>query len=120
MLALKNPRREAFCQLRVQGKTRDEAYRLAGYKPNRQNAARLTTKDDIKGRVAELQAELKQTYECTVEMMARQFDEDRAFAIACKAPSAAVAASVAKAKLFGLEVDRHTVNVTHNYALMSE
>ena len=49
--------------------------------------------------------------------MARQFDEDRALAIQYKQMSAAVAAGTAKAKLLGLNVERHTVNV---YALMTE
>ncbi len=51
--------------------------------------------------------------------MARQFDEDREFAIKCKVPSAAVAASVAKAKLFGLNVERSVVTM-HNYSQLSE
>ena len=59
-------------------------------------------------------------FEVTVESMARQFDEDRTFAYTCKNPGAAVAATLAKAKLFGLMTDRSVVNVTHNYAMMSE
>ena len=120
MPALKHPRHEAYCQYRVQGKSRNESYRLAGYKPNRQHAARLATKGDIKARCKELQAELAETLVVTVESMARQFDEDRRLAISMKQMGAAHAASNSKAKLFGLFIDRSVVNVTNKYALMSE
>ena len=68
----------------------------------------------------ELQEGRAEKFEVTVESMARQFDEDRTFAYTCKNPGAAVAATLAKAKLFGLMTDRSVVNVTHNYAMMSE
>ena len=120
MPALKNPKYESFWQHRVVAKTQDEVYKRAGYKPSRQHAHDLGTKRYIIDRMAELQASAAEVYECTVESMARQLDEDRRFAYECKTPSAAVAASVAKCKLFGLAVDRSVVNMTHNYALMTE
>jgi phage terminase small subunit len=120
MPILPDERQEEFCRLRVQGKTRDEAYELAGYKPNRSNASRLTTKELIRDRIKELQMELAESYVFTVEMMARQFDEDHRLAVELKQMSAAVNASNSKAKLLGLMTERHTVNVTHNYAMMSE
>ena len=52
--------------------------------------------------------------------MCDQLDVDRAFAYKMKAPAAAIAATIAKAKLFGLMTERSTVNVTHNYATMTE
>jgi len=60
MPVLPNPRHEAFAQALAKGKTADEAYALAGYKPNRHNASRLKTNehigkrvDQVLGRVAE-------------------------------------------------------------------
>ena len=50
------PRHERFAQALAAGETATAAYKLAGYKPDRRNASRLTTNDDIKARVAELQA----------------------------------------------------------------
>jgi phage terminase small subunit len=47
MPILPNAKHEAFCQSVAIGKTADEAYRLAGYKPSRQHASRLATKGDI-------------------------------------------------------------------------
>jgi phage terminase small subunit len=52
---LKNSRHEAFALALSKGETATAAYKLAGYKADRKNAARLTTKDDIAARVSELQ-----------------------------------------------------------------
>ena len=119
MPVLENTRHEKFCQLRMQGKTLEEAYEKAGYKPHRQLAHRLMTKDYIKDRIAELQNGAVQTFEVTVESMAKQFDEDRALCLQWKQGGAAIAAGIAKAKLFGLMTERSTINVTHNYNLMT-
>src|SRR5690606_2363866 len=55
MPVLPNPRHESFAQALAKGKTADEAYALAGYKPNRGNAATLKANQSILDRVAELQ-----------------------------------------------------------------
>lgn len=54
MAALKNQRHELFAQSLAKGKTADEAYQEAGYKPNRGNAATLKANQSISDRVAEL------------------------------------------------------------------
>lgn len=54
MPVLKNARHEAFAQALATGMTRDAAYAAAGYKPDRQNAFRLTTIDAVMTRVVEL------------------------------------------------------------------
>lgn len=54
MPVLKNARHEAFAQELAKGKTADEAYRLAGFKPNRGNASVLKRKEIISNRVAEI------------------------------------------------------------------
>jgi hypothetical protein len=45
---LENPRSERFAAFLAQGSTLDEAYREAGYKPNRHNAAFLARKPEVK------------------------------------------------------------------------
>jgi phage terminase small subunit len=55
MPVLSNPKHERFAQELARGKTADEAYRLAGFKPNRGNAATLKAKQSISDRVRELQ-----------------------------------------------------------------
>lgn len=54
MPVLKNARHEAFAQALAKGSTATEAYEIAGYTADRKNAHRLTTKDDIAARVAEI------------------------------------------------------------------
>ena len=53
MPVLKNPRHEKFAQALFKGKTADDAYAEAGFKPDRGNASRLQHKDNIVQRVAE-------------------------------------------------------------------
>ena len=65
MPILDNPRHEHFAQFIAEGRTATEAYELAGYKPSRQNAQRLTTNDDIRARVAELQQQAAAKHEIT-------------------------------------------------------
>lgn len=54
-MILSNPRHEAFAQALAKGKTADEAYQHAGYRPNRHNAAALARKQHISTRVRDLQ-----------------------------------------------------------------
>lgn len=119
MPILDNQKHEDFCQHRIAGKSRDEAYRLAGFKPNRQHASRLATKGYIKDRIKELQAPLAEAFEITAESIAAELDAAAVFARECKQPGALVAAIVAKGKLAGLFVEKSTVNVTHNYQMMT-
>ena len=57
MAALSNARHEAVAVAISKGKSQIEAYTAAGYKANRSHAARLAASGDLRGRVAELQAE---------------------------------------------------------------
>lgn len=58
MPVLPNQRHEAFAQALAKGKTADEAYTLAGFKPNRGNATRLKANESIRKRVEELQGKV--------------------------------------------------------------
>ncbi len=55
MAILQNERRERVAQNLAKGMSADASHTAAGYKPSRQNAARMSSYDDIVGRVAELQ-----------------------------------------------------------------
>lgn len=55
MAALQNAKHERFSQELAKGKSATEAYKNAGYKPNRQAASRLLSNVDVKARLAELQ-----------------------------------------------------------------
>src|SRR5690606_25662960 len=92
------------------GKTADEAYALAGYKPNRGNAATLKANQSILDRVAELQQRAAKKVEVTVESLAIELEEARQIAMAEKQSSAAVSATMGKAELFGLGVEHRKLS----------
>lgn len=108
MPVLSNPRHERFAQELAKGKTATDAYVLAGYKPNQPNAARLILNDMVSARLAELQERAAIKAITTTADIARQLDEDRELARAEKQVSAAVSASMGKAKVLGLITDKHT------------
>ncbi|WP_333826870.1 terminase small subunit [Pararhodobacter sp.] len=71
---LKNPRHEAFAHGLVKGMTADAAYAKAGYKPNRHNAARLTTNEHVKARVAELLSKAEARTGVTLDRVLREYE----------------------------------------------
>jgi hypothetical protein len=107
MPVLSNAKHELFAQGLAEGKTADEAYSSAGYKPNRGNAATLKANQSISDRVTELLAEAAQETITTIHDIARQLDEDRQFARELEAPAAAITATMGKAKVLGLLTDKH-------------
>lgn len=112
MTALTNARHERFALALVEGMTADGAYVAAGFKAHRQNAARLMTNDDVRRRVAELQARAAADTRISVAAIT-----ERLLSIAEKgekdgaAPMLAVAraALMDAAKLNGLVVDKSQV-----------
>lgn len=65
MPVLKNARHEKFAQARAKGRTVDDAYAEAGFKPHRGNAARLSANESIRARVDELLARVAEKAEWT-------------------------------------------------------
>src|SRR5690606_16820516 len=65
MPVLPNPRHESFAQALAKGKTADEAYALAGYKPNRGNAIRLKANESVRSRVQEIVGRVAEKAEWT-------------------------------------------------------
>lgn len=109
---LKNARHEKFVRNRLKGMSVNKAYTSAGYKPNRHNAARLlNTNEHLQARLAHLQGQTAQRAVFTVRDMANQLDEDRAFAQKQKSSSAMVQASMGKAKVLGLVVNKHLLGM---------
>jgi terminase small subunit-like protein len=106
MPALKNQRHEKFVLALFEGKSATEAYTAAGYKPCRKNAARLTTFDDIKARLAELQNAVAEKSEVTVESLLDELEHARQRADGLDQLSAAVKAISEKAKISGLLTQR--------------
>jgi hypothetical protein len=106
MTVLINPKHERFALALAEGKTQLEAYAGAGYRPDDGAANRLSGNIRVKARVRELQERAAAKAECTIADIARQLDEDRAFARELQNPSAAISSTMGKAKVLGLIVDK--------------
>lgn len=66
MPVLKNTRHERFAQEISKGKTLDEAYTLAGFKPNKGNPSTLSKRPEIAQRLKELKERAAEKAEITV------------------------------------------------------
>jgi phage terminase small subunit len=73
MVVLQNHRHELYCRGIVEGKTSDRAYADAGYQPSRKNASRLRAKEDIQGRIRELQNRGLERHDVTVDRIIKQY-----------------------------------------------
>lgn len=106
MPVLPNQRHEAFAQALAKGKSAIDAHKIAGYKPDRGAASRLSAKVNIRARVEELLNRGAKKVEVTIESLSAELDEARGIAKTEKQPSAMVTATLGKAKLFGLIIDK--------------
>lgn len=114
MPPLPNPRWERFAQELATGRTADEAYQSAGYRADRKNAHRLTTKDGIRERVTELKRRAALRAEVTTALLLDEAERARLLAMKLGQPSAAVVAIKEKGILSGLRIEkleRKTVTV---------
>lgn len=109
---LKNARHEKFAQELAKGKSQVEAYATAGYEPNESHASRLVANGKVADRVSELKGKAAEKVVVTVADIAQQLDEDREFARQLENPSAAVSATMGKAKVLGLLEDKAKVDIT--------
>lgn len=113
MPILGNTRHERFAQGLAKGLSGKAAYCEAGYRSTGNaaevGAAKLVRNGKITARVAELQARQVRRLDVTVESIVAELEEARAAALDHNQMAAAVAASLGKAKLLGLIVDRAEV-----------
>lgn len=106
MGVLPNARHEKFVQALAKGRTAEKAYVEAGYKANRHNAAALAREEHISTRLQELQERAAEKVGVTIQSLTDELEEARGIAIAEKQSSAAVAATLGKAKLHGLLIEK--------------
>jgi phage terminase small subunit len=110
-------KQENFCLSYIQTDNASEAYRKAGYSKNMSDktvneaASRLLKASKVVARLEELRKPIIEKHNVTVESILKELEEARQLAmlpdINGKAqPSAAVSASMGKAKLAGLIVDK--------------
>ena len=106
MPVIQNAKWERFAQFLAKGKTIEASYSLAGYKPHRGNAHRLSTYESVRRRVAEIQGRAAKRVEVTIESLTTELEEARQIAVKGEQASGAVAATMGKAKLHGLIVEK--------------
>jgi phage terminase small subunit len=107
-MILKNSRHERFAQLVSEGKSATAAMKEAGYSDGR-NSWRLMNNEAIRGRIDELLARGAERAEVTVASLLEELEVARQLAMQKGQASAAVQATMGKAKLTGLIVDRREV-----------
>jgi len=108
------PKQESFCRHYIETGCASEAYRKAYSAENMKpeaihvEASKLFTNPKVALRISELQAELAERHEITVDALVGELDEARLKAMADdKGASAAVSAVLGKAKLLGFLTDKH-------------
>ena len=106
MPVLSNPRHERFAQEVAKGKSATEAYVLAGYKAHDGNASTLRGNQRLLDRVAEIQSRGAERAEVTVQTILAELEAARLKADELKQPAVMVAASMGKAKVAGLIIDK--------------
>lgn len=117
-------KQEKFCQLVVELGNQAEAYRQAfNSKASPQScaveASKLAAKPSIAPRLKELRENIAMKHEVTVDSLLQELEEARAIALTCETPqsSAAISATMGKAKLCGL--DKQIIDHTSSDGSMS-
>ncbi|EFH22564.1 terminase small subunit [Neisseria polysaccharea] len=108
------PKQEYFARLYVETGNASEAYRQAYNAENMKpetvtnEAYKLLQSPDISAMVDDLKAEARQRHRVTVDDLLHELEQARAAALAAPTPqsSAAVSATMGKAKMLGLLVDK--------------
>ena len=106
MPVLQNQRHECFAQEIAKGKTADEAYVVAGFKPNRGNASTLKAKQSILDRVAEIRAASSKRAEITLARLLEMAEAVYTKAIGAGQNAAAIAAVKELGVLSGERVEK--------------
>jgi hypothetical protein len=120
-MVLKNARHERFAQAVASGKPADEAYKAAGYKPDRAHASRLAANGNIRARITQLQNAAAEGASVTLNGLIREAAYIQQKAIEARQFSAAVAALIAKAKLAGRWMERaEQRNTNVNYVVSDQ
>lgn len=116
-------KQEKFCQLVVETGNQAEAYRQAysteaTKKTCTEEASRLMTNPKITAMVDSLKDEVKSRHNVTVDSLLQELEEARTIALTSETPqsSAAVTATMGKAKLCGL--DKQVID--HNIKIVDD
>ena len=118
-MALENSKHEQFCQVWLETGNKSEAYRKSH--PNslkwkddtvHNKASALSRQAQVAARYEQLQEDTVKAHGVTIESLIEELNEARQAALTADTPqsSAAITATMSKAKLVGL--DKHQVEIT--------
>lgn len=119
-------KQETFAQKYIETGVASEAYRIAYDTENMmaktvwEEASRLLADPKVSARVKELKALHQERHEITVDSITQELIEDRQFAREQGQAAAAISATVHKAKLHGLMVDKQEVTGKDGGAIITE
>lgn len=109
------PKQESFARKFVECGNASEAYIFA-YKPKKMSAnaiaveaCRLLKSPNVSLIVNQLKIKAMERHEVTIDSIAEELNEARMLAIKTENPSAAVSATMGKAKLYGLLIDKSEI-----------
>lgn len=111
------PKQEKFCLVYIETGNASEAYRqsynTAKMKPETVNrtAKQLLDNRKIAARLDELREEHAKRHEITVDTLVAELEEARKLAFETDKAAAAVSATMGKAKLLGLVVEKQETNI---------
>lgn len=121
-----NPRQEKFVREYVKTGNGRQAYQKAGYQSSVEevngaasvdvNASRLLRSDQVKNAIALHQARVRTRHDYTIDTLLFELEDGRQLAHATAQPSAAVSATIGKARLLGMIVDRKEVGAPGDFA----
>lgn len=102
-------KQQRFVQEYLKDQNATQAAIRAGYSEAtaKQQGSRLLTNVDVAAAVSAAQTKVAKRAAVTVHSLAAELEQARALALIEKQSSAAVAATMGKAKLFGLAIERH-------------
>lgn len=106
------PNQESFAQKYLELGNASEAYRQSYDAANMmaktvwEEASRLLSNHKVAARVNELRAELAKRHAVTIDSISAELEQARSLAFQTEQPAAAVSASLGKAKLHGLLIDK--------------
>lgn len=119
-----NPKQEKFCQLYVKLGNASEAYRQAYNSTAKQesvavNASKLLSETNVSLRVDEIREALKANHGITLQNILDELEEARNVALNAPNPqtSAAVAATMGKAKLLGFDREKKEVTQSKPFVI---
>ena len=120
------PKQEKFCLVYIETGNASEAYRqsynTAKMKPETVNrtAKQLLDNRKIAARLDELREEHAKRHEITVDTLVAELEEARKLAFETDKAAAAVSATMGKAKLLGLVVDKQETAITQAPTIVVE